>query len=689
MGNSQSTASKTLKTIEQLKDLLNLIPQEVKIKNRFEIANCIKNSGLDESIAYNIFLEYYGTSSSVEHSKDNVNVPKVKIHSIPDLSRFKGSDLTNFETIEKIDLLNLWTQTYRRTRDNNVTIGPLYYYVKKSNVKQHMTFIRKWCKYDIKEPYYWNDLVNELSLIQFPQYEYCNKDGSKRDVTITEIKGEIEEWLITRIAKCIRFITDITLLVVLKLDKYDVCRVGKLSQLAGSYTHVSVPVVTTNDSDYKITYIPLFTWAKRRIELGYAGLKNIPYHHDQGDFSVNEYGIDAFNTFQGFAGTLKDVPDDLSDIQLDILSYLENPNNGYHKIYPIIRHIHDVFASGNREWFEYILEWLAWPIVNPGKKTGVALVLIGGQGCGKSAFMTYFAKYVYGLKLSGVALLDQITSRFKVVIKDKLFVIVEVPPGKTPSKYTNKLKRRITDELHSMGCKHSDGFSASYVLISNELHCLNISEDDRQFAVFKCSNQYVNDTEYHKNLAECFNQETGDLMYTFFRKRYAISKFTHLGGSSIPKTETKESIVQLSKPNQELALNAIISSDFILPHEIIKYIDNKIFISSNGLYEAYKDWMKEFAPYTAVGTRDLFIEILKGRSDIFDKTEKGYRTRINGPAARGLYIIPAQWDNIMVDMSYYVDDNGKHCRSELYPEDAIITLSNYVSVRQTTLKTTH
>jgi hypothetical protein len=50
-------------------------------------------------------------------------------------------------------------------------------------------------------------------------------------------------------------------------------------------------------------------------------------------------------------------------------------------------HIAEVLANGNAEFAEYIVQWIAWSIQNPGAPAEVALVLIGEKGVGKGTLV--------------------------------------------------------------------------------------------------------------------------------------------------------------------------------------------------------------------------------------------------------------------------------------------------------------
>ena len=50
-------------------------------------------------------------------------------------------------------------------------------------------------------------------------------------------------------------------------------------------------------------------------------------------------------------------------------------------------HIETVLASGNAEFAEYLIRWIAWSIQNPDKQAEVAVVLIGAKGSGKGTLV--------------------------------------------------------------------------------------------------------------------------------------------------------------------------------------------------------------------------------------------------------------------------------------------------------------
>jgi hypothetical protein len=73
-------------------------------------------------------------------------------------------------------------------------------------------------------------------------------------------------------------------------------------------------------------------------------------------------------------------------------------------------HIEGVLASGNAEFAEYIVRWIAWSIQNPAAPAEVALVLIGEKGVGKGTLVRCLER-IFG------AHAFQVTSREEVIGK--------------------------------------------------------------------------------------------------------------------------------------------------------------------------------------------------------------------------------------------------------------------------------
>lgn len=65
---------------------------------------------------------------------------------------------------------------------------------------------------------------------------------------------------------------------------------------------------------------------------------------------------------------------------------------------PVIEHIFQVITSENQGYADWVLDWMANIVQRPWKKTNVAIVLFGKQGCGKNIIFDWFREKVLGLE---------------------------------------------------------------------------------------------------------------------------------------------------------------------------------------------------------------------------------------------------------------------------------------------------
>lgn len=91
--------------------------------------------------------------------------------------------------------------------------------------------------------------------------------------------------------------------------------------------------------------------------------------------SVSPEDTDVLNTFAG----LKAEQQVVFDQNNTSMSVVEED------FALILVHIRNL-CGGNKMYYEYLLDWLAYP-VQTGEKTNVAVISHGGQGCGKTFFM--------------------------------------------------------------------------------------------------------------------------------------------------------------------------------------------------------------------------------------------------------------------------------------------------------------
>ncbi|KAA6363967.1 MAG: hypothetical protein EZS28_040506, partial [Streblomastix strix] len=86
--------------------------------------------------------------------------------------------------------------------------------------------------------------------------------------------------------------------------------------------------------------------------------------------------------------------------------------------------IKETIAAGDERVYEYILNWIAWMIQNPGKKSRAAIVLQGRQGIGKNRFTDVIAELTSRYSCPNITNIDEFTGRFNSVVENKMFAVL-------------------------------------------------------------------------------------------------------------------------------------------------------------------------------------------------------------------------------------------------------------------------
>ena len=87
-----------------------------------------------------------------------------------------------------------------------------------------------------------------------------------------------------------------------------------------------------------------------------------------------------------------------------------------------LTHIYKIIAGGNKEFYGWILAWMARIIQDPGgKRPGTSIVLLGKQGAGKGAFVEHFARII-GSHYLQLTSQSQIVGRFNSHLKNVLLL---------------------------------------------------------------------------------------------------------------------------------------------------------------------------------------------------------------------------------------------------------------------------
>ena len=163
------------------------------------------------------------------------------------------------------------------------------------------------------------------------------------------------------------------------------------------------------------------------------------------------------------------------------------------------RHMLDVMASGNREHFQYIMDWLAWAVQNPDRQAEVALVFKGKRGTGKGTLGKTMLRIFgqHGVHISSSA---HLTGHFNGHLRDACFLFADEAYFPGDKSAEGSLKRLITESTLSIEGKRRDVIEVSnmlhVMLASNEDWVVPAGERERRYVMFTVSDIHIQDAKW-------------------------------------------------------------------------------------------------------------------------------------------------------------------------------------------------
>ncbi len=166
----------------------------------------------------------------------------------------------------------------------------------------------------------------------------------------------------------------------------------------------------------------------------------------------------------------------------------------------IVDHIINVIADGDKEKADFILDWCAHLVQRPWEKPGVALVLRGGKGTGKTLFTRILARIVGHRNTLITASGKKLFAQFNWQLADKLLIGAEEAFFAGNHEMNDQLKHLITGEEIEVEQKYGQRISMKslhrLIMTSNHHQVISASDDERRFFVCDVSDRHRQDAPY-------------------------------------------------------------------------------------------------------------------------------------------------------------------------------------------------
>lgn len=162
-------------------------------------------------------------------------------------------------------------------------------------------------------------------------------------------------------------------------------------------------------------------------------------------------------------------------------------------------HIFTNICSGNTEHYEWLLNWMALGVQNPGEVVGTAPVLAGLPGTGKGVLANAYGR-LWGEHYVSVTKDDHISGRFNNHLMGKRFVYIDEGMFGGDRRNAGVVKTMITEPRLMFEAKGLDPFFIEnhmiFMVTSNERSIVAADIGDRRWQVLSVSDKHREDRPY-------------------------------------------------------------------------------------------------------------------------------------------------------------------------------------------------
>lgn len=204
-----------------------------------------------------------------------------------------------------------------------------------------------------------------------------------------------------------------------------------------------------------------------------------------------------------------------------------------------IDHIKTIITNGNSEYYNYLMDWMAHSLQFPLKKPDVSIILMGGQGTGKGAFVNHFGK-LFGKHFETVTNADHLLGQFSEHISESTLIFADEAFWAGDKKTDGILKDLITGNIRLMEGKFKTAVKiASFcriIMSSNKDWVVPAEHDDRRYFILKVLALQMSFKEvsiYYSAMEKQMNNGGYEALFDLLLKR-DLSKFVPY---DCPKTE--------------------------------------------------------------------------------------------------------------------------------------------------------
>lgn len=167
-------------------------------------------------------------------------------------------------------------------------------------------------------------------------------------------------------------------------------------------------------------------------------------------------------------------------------------------------HLYRNVCNGDDEHYDFLLDWFAHLFQRPGAKVGVAPVLYGSKGCGKSIVGEVLAACIGPEYCPAIDTPDQLTGKHNAHLGKAVLIRVEEAIHAKDPRHEARIKHMITGGRFMVEPKGVDAFEidskANLIFSTNKLHSVPATAGERRFFALHVADHNLQDGDFFGRL---------------------------------------------------------------------------------------------------------------------------------------------------------------------------------------------
>jgi hypothetical protein len=367
----------------------------------------------------------------------------------------------------------------------------------------------------------------------------------------------------------------------------------------------------------------------------YDGIVFNPYGEGKTDPTPERY----FNTFHPFPYKIKpDLADAVNFKVEDLVGEAGDWNEDWKTIKPFLHYMHYGIADSNKEYFDYMMKWLAHIVQKPDELTKVSPSIQGSTGVGKGILAANIIPALLGeeycVSTSKIQeILPEGNNCFNASMKGKLFINFNETGGIDVKKSIEQLKHQIDSPFNRIRELYKEVFTEinriNIMTTSNQNSASECQIDCRRIFAIICGCYMKGNQDFWKKYTDWLRSDGYELIYNYLM-RINLDKFC--AEKDRPKTEVFLELQEANTPPQALWLQDLRDDQYDTWTHIIYEEKSCLFVSRMAWIKQYKQYATDMA---------MLPDNWKKKSMLLDMClkgivcKKGFQKEINGVLVRG------------------------------------------------------